>query len=286
MTVGPLSAGTAEPAKWRDLGVRATAALVLIPLALCVVWLGTHWFEIVIAAIAALMAREWVKLAQDGSTGQLVLHLLAALIAAGGPSRLGVHAVLGVLVALWIASVLFRQWERGGHSLWTVVGIPYVSLSALAFVLLRSDDGYGLAAILWVLIIVWSADTVAYFAGRIVGGPKLWPRVSPGKTWSGLGGAVVGGAIASLAAAELFSVHAPAAMLLAGGILGIVEQGGDLFESALKRKAGVKDSANLIPGHGGMLDRVDGLVAAVFFAAVIGVIRGGLDHPAAGLLSW
>ncbi len=284
--MGESSATARDPAKWRDLGVRAAAAVVLIPVVVLVVWMGSYWFEAVITLLAVLMAREWVKLALRGDMVQLALHLGAAVAAPLLATRAELALCLGVVAALWVASIVRRQLQGGGHTLWSVVGIPYVALPAMGFVVLRASDEFGFIAVAWILAVVWAADTAAYFAGRILGGPRLWPRVSPNKTWAGMVGAVVGGAIVGWAGAEIFGVHAPLPMLLGGGALGAIEQGGDLFESALKRYAGVKDSSRLIPGHGGALDRVDGLVAAVTCAAILGIVRAGVDDPARGLFVW
>jgi phosphatidate cytidylyltransferase len=172
------------------------------------------------------------------------------------------------------------------HSFWSIIGVPYIGLSALALMILRGDPQFGLIAVYWLLFVVWGADTLAYFAGRLIGGPKLLPKISPKKTWAGLIGAIVGGVLCS----ALFATVAGLDTLLwfcgIGAILAIVEQAGDFFESALKRSVGVKDSSALIPGHGGMLDRVDGLVAAAAVAALIGCIRAGISAAGKGILLW
>jgi phosphatidate cytidylyltransferase len=284
--LGDSSVTAAEPSKWRDLGVRVAAAAILIPLVVLVVWLGSYWFEAIVALLALLMAREWVKLALRGDTIQLALHLAAALAAPLLVTRAEPYVGLAVVAGLWATSVIRQHLQGREHSLWSIAGVPYVALPAMAFVLLRTSDQFGFIAVSWVLVVVWSADTAAYFAGRVFGGPRLWPRISPKKTWAGMAGAIVGGALASLLTAEFFGVHAAMPMLMVGGALGAIEQGGDLFESALKRHAGVKDSSRLIPGHGGMLDRVDGLVAAVFCAVLLGIARAGLNDPARGLFVW
>ncbi|HKQ95944.1 MAG TPA: phosphatidate cytidylyltransferase [Aestuariivirgaceae bacterium] len=284
--MGNSSVTATDPSKWRDLGVRVVAAAILIPLVVLVVWLGSYWFEAIVTLLALLMAREWVKLALRGDNIQLALHLAAALVAPLLATRIEPSIGLAIVAGLWAASIVRQQLQGREHSLWSIVGVPYVALPAMAFVLLRASDQFGFIAVSWVLVVVWSADTAAYFAGRIFGGPRLWPRISPKKTWAGMAGAIVGGALASLLAAAFFGVHAPIPMLVVGGALGAIEQGGDLFESALKRHAGVKDSSRLIPGHGGMLDRVDGLVAAVFCAVLLGIAREGLHDPARGLFVW
>jgi phosphatidate cytidylyltransferase len=156
----------------------------------------------------------------------------------------------------------------------------------MALVLLRSDPANGLSAIVWVMVTVWSADTLAYFAGRIIGGPKLAPRISPKKTWAGLGGAIAGSALASLIFCAFAGYSGMLALAVIAGLLAVVEQAGDLFKSAWKRFHGVKDSGDLIPGHGGVIDRVDGLVAVATAAAIIGWLRGGIEATATGLLVW
>jgi phosphatidate cytidylyltransferase len=138
---------------------------------------------------------------------------------------------------------------------------------------------------MFVMLIVWVTDIGGYFAGRGIGGPKLWPRVSPKKTWAG----AIGGFAASLAVAAGFAACGFGKilpMLLLGAVLSVASQLGDLFESAVKRRFGVKDSSHIIPGHGGLLDRLDGFVAAVVVAAIFGLLRGGADGVGRGLMVW
>jgi len=150
---------------------------------------------------------------------------------------------------------------------------------------LRRDPVNGFAALLFVLLVVWASDIGGYFAGRAIGGPKLWPRVSPKKTWAGS----LGGFVASLAVAAGFvlcGVGKPLPLAVLGAVLSVVSQLGDLFESAVKRRFGVKDSSHLIPGHGGLMDRLDGFVAAVVAAWIFGFLRHGLHSAASGLMVW
>ena len=154
-----------------------------------------------------------------------------------------------------------------------------------AVLVLRADAQHGALAVLWLLAVVWSTDIAAYFCGRLIGGPKLWPSVSPNKTWSGSIGGALFGTIAGLVTLHLAGVPlgwpaAPVALMAS-----IVSQGGDLFESSMKRRFGVKDSGHLIPGHGGLMDRLDGFIAAAAFALVVGLLRDPAT-PAAGLLVW
>jgi phosphatidate cytidylyltransferase len=151
--------------------------------------------------------------------------------------------------------------------------------------LVRLDQLWGFVALILILLVVWVTDIGGYFAGRGIGGPKLWPRVSPKKTWAG----AVGGFVASLVVAAgfaLFGVSRTGPLLLLGAAISIASQLGDLFESAVKRRFGVKDSSQIIPGHGGLLDRLDGFVAAVVLAAIFGFLRGGVDGVGRGLMIW
>jgi phosphatidate cytidylyltransferase len=152
-------------------------------------------------------------------------------------------------------------------------------------VILPRDQTFGFSALMLILLVVWATDSAGYFAGRGFGGPKLWPRVSPKKTWAG----AVGGFAASLFVAAgfaAFGLARPGPALLLAAVLSVASQLGDLFESAVKRRFGVKDSSHIIPGHGGLLDRLDGFVAAVVLAAVLGLFRGGVDGVGRGLMVW
>ncbi len=176
-----------------------------------------------------------------------------------------------------LAAVRLGTWR-------SATGLAYAALPAIALSLLRGSDLAGLMAILFLFAVVWATDIFAYFVGRAVGGAKLAPRISPGKTWSG----ALGGAAAAVLAGALFSPWLAAGALslgLAALVLSAISQVGDLFESAVKRRAGVKDSSHLIPGHGGVMDRVDGLVAAAVALYLIGAVGGTLQHPAQALFA-
>jgi phosphatidate cytidylyltransferase len=155
----------------------------------------------------------------------------------------------------------------------------------MSSVLVRLDQVEGFVALILILLVVWVTDIGGYFAGRGIGGPKLWPRVSPNKTWAG----AIGGFVASLIVASTFAAFGFGKvwpMLFLGAALSIASQLGDLFESAVKRHFGVKDSSHLIPGHGGLMDRLDGFVAAIVLAAIFGLLRGGLDGVGRALMVW
>lgn len=276
----------AATSKWADLGVRTLSAAVLVPAVMLDVWAGGVWFELFIALICVLMAREWVALTHPGDDRQFALHAVAAMAGAFVPTAVTIWPALIAIGVVWAVSVLLIMMKGGPTTMWSWLGVPYVGLPAIALVVLRADPSWGLLAIIWVLVIVWSADICAYFAGRIIGGPKLAPVLSPKKTWAGLGGAVAGSAVASVLVGYFGGLPSAGLLALVAGMLAVVEQGGDLFKSAWKRHFGVKDSGRLIPGHGGVIDRVDGLVAVAMAAALIGIARGFAVGPAQGLLSW
>jgi phosphatidate cytidylyltransferase len=281
---------TAEPpaqtAKWGDLGVRAASAAVLIPAVLADVWAGGIWFHLFVALIGILMAQEWVTIVHKDNPLQFALHAAGAMCGALLPLDIGLAGGLLAIAVLTFLSAAAAWREKAGGPAWRYLGVPYVSLPPIALVVLRDDPGYGVAAIVFVMLMVWAADTLAYFAGRIIGGPKLAPRISPKKTWAGMGGAMVGSAVAALGVGLTLVVPGLWMLLIVAALLAVVEQGGDLFKSAMKRHYGVKDSGRLIPGHGGVIDRVDGLVAVATVAALIGALRAGIEYAGAGILVW
>ena len=276
----------AQTAKWGDLGVRAASAAVLIPAVLADVWAGGIWFHLFVALIGILMAQEWVNIVHKDNPLQFALHAAGAMCGALLPLDIGLAGGLLAIAVLTVVSAAAAWREAPGGPAWRYLGVLYVSLPPIALVVLRDDPSYGVAAIVLVMLMVWAADTLAYFAGRIIGGPKLAPRISPKKTWAGMSGAMVGSAVAALGVGMTLGVPGLWLLLIVAALLAVVEQGGDLFKSAMKRHYGVKDSGRLIPGHGGVIDRVDGLVAVATAAALIGALRAGIEHAGAGILIW
>jgi phosphatidate cytidylyltransferase len=170
--------------------------------------------------------------------------------------------------------------------MWCAAGLVYAAGILVAPMLLRHDASFGFAAILFLFVIVWLTDITAYFVGRAVGGPKLMPRVSPNKTWSGAIGGTAAAVAGGVIVASQFDVGGLVATGLVAFVLSVISQAGDLLESAVKRRFNAKDASQLIPGHGGLMDRLDGFVTAAIAGALIGIAHGGLDAPARGLMIW
>ena len=171
-------------------------------------------------------------------------------------------------------------------ALMATAGIAYAGGVAAATVLLRSDPIWGLTAIVLTFAVVWSTDSAAYFGGRLIGGPKLWPQVSPKKTWSGALTGTIAAMVAGLAVAVCAGAPRLAPVALVCFAMSVASQLGDLLESSIKRHFGVKDASALIPGHGGVMDRLDGFIFAVALASIVGFVRGGFEGPSRGLLIW
>lgn len=281
--VAPDTPATPETAKGSsNLFMRVVAALVMAPLTIAIAWIGGWpWAWIVIAA-AALLYFEWLMIVGASGNRLAVAAGIAALAVAGVCLMMRrTDLALGIVaVGIALAAVAGRR-QRG----WVASGLIYAAAALIAAILVRRDVEFGFVALMFVLLVVWVTDIGGYFAGRGIGGPKLWPRVSPKKTWAGaIGGLVLGLAVAAGFAWLGFGKMLP--LLLLGAVLSIVSQLGDLFESAIKRRFDVKDSSHIIPGHGGLLDRLDGFVAAIVFAALIGFMRGGLDGVGRGFMVW
>jgi phosphatidate cytidylyltransferase len=265
-----------------DLKPRVAAAAGMGALALAAAWIGGFIFAVFWWLASIVVLWEWqrlvgsARLAERVATGGLALTL-AALFALHN-SILGAIAmpVLGALAVGWLAG---RR-----DAIWAAAGALYAGALIASVVLLRISPSFGLAAILWLFAVVWGTDIAAYFAGRSIGGRRLWPSVSPGKTWSGAIVGAFGGAVLGLTLAG-WTNHL-AALFWLGLSAAIISELGDLFESGLKRRFGVKDSSALIPGHGGLMDRLDGFVAASLFAAIFAGLNSRGSFIAGGLFQW
>ena len=265
-----------------NLLLRVAAALVLVPLALGAAYAGGVFWTALVTVVAVGLYLEWltvvgeVRTVSVGTAGALAVAVAGICCAFGLIDFAVVVLGLGLLVVTLLAA---------GRRHWVAAGFIYAAAAELASVLVRLDPSDGWQALVLVFLVVWASDIGGYVAGRGIGGPKLAPRISPNKTWAG----AIGGFVASLVAAAVWSFAGAGgllAMLLLAAVLSVVSQLGDLAESAVKRHFGVKDSSHIIPGHGGLLDRLDGYVAAIIFAAILGLLRGGLGGVGRGVLGW
>lgn len=279
-------ASGAQPAsRTGDLWIRVASAVVLAPLVIAAVWFGGWFFAGLLAIAAVLMARELAGLLFGGaSVGKSALLAITALIALALAATDLTTAALAAGAAGLAFALAARSWT--GQPLWpALIAYPYLVLPLVALVWLRADPGLGLAVAIWLLTTVWAIDIFAYFAGRFIGGPKLAPKISPKKTWAGLIGGMAGAIAVAVATWNWLGTGSVLALIAIAIVLTVIEQAGDFAESALKRRAGLKDSGNLIPGHGGILDRVDGLVAVALGAALLALVNDAAN-PAAGVLIW
>lgn len=282
-----------------NLQIRLISAAVLLPVVVAAIYLGHPWFTLLLTLFAGAAAWEWTSVAAnvrpEGAAlpvpqkpqGVWLARALLSAVTVGlfvllvglGPAAQHfsiLFLALGwgwlALGAVWLTvTLLSRQFRRTYINL---PGILYVAVAAATLVAIRKDPEWGLASLLWIIALVVAADTGGYIAGRSIGGPKLAPRISPNKTWAGLAGAVIGAGLVGLFTAFILNHTNVWGLALLSAALGVVEQAGDLVESAFKRHFGVKDASHIIPGHGGVLDRVDGLLAVAIAVLVIGEWTG------------
>jgi phosphatidate cytidylyltransferase len=261
----------AEPS---PLTLRILSALVLAPVAVAAVWFGSPWLPILTAVAAAGMAWEWARLCRGGRLGMTgIMLILAAVAAAAAAAIAGFGPAIAVSAAGAAIVFAVARREREDEPQWFALGLLWIAIPCVLLLwLARAEDGGRL--ILWMFAVVWATDTGAYIVGRRVGGPRLAPTWSPRKTWAGMIGGAGCAALAGWATARLLGASALPLVLISAG-LAIVEQFGDLAESVAKRRFGVKDTSGLIPGHGGLLDRLDGFLAVVPAVALLTLIGGG-----------
>jgi phosphatidate cytidylyltransferase len=263
-----------------NLQTRIITAIVLGAATLGLTFAGGIWFTLLAIAIGAIVFHEWVSLTAVRQTslsrifGWAWFTLTAALLLWQGNA-------LPAIGVLFLGAILLAilSWRSGRA--WPMAGLLYAGLPAVALSLLRGDEPFGFTAIIFVFAVVWATDIAAYFTGRAIGGPKLAPRFSPNKTWSGAIGGAVAGVVAGTLIISLLAEPETLFVPLLAFVLSVVSQIGDLAESWVKRFFGVKDSGRLLPGHGGFMDRVDGLVAAAVLMYLIGAIFAQPDAPSA-----
>jgi phosphatidate cytidylyltransferase len=256
------------------------SALTLAPLPIAAIWFGEPWLALLTALAAALMAWEWGRLCRGGraaATGAMPVRIVlvgvvlgtVAISAMGAAGLAAAAALAGAAIVFWVAR------KGSDHQPgWTALGALWVALPCICMLWLASQHTGGRTILLWVLAVVWATDIGAYAIGRMIGGPRLAPRWSPRKTWSGLAGGTLCAALAGAATALTLRLSPALPVVLLSAGLAIVAQFGDLAESLAKRRFGVKDSSGLIPGHGGLLDRLDSLLAVIPAVALLTLIGG------------
>jgi phosphatidate cytidylyltransferase len=269
------------PALSQNLKMRIVSGAVLAAAAFGLAWAGPLPFALLVLVVALFVSWEWGRMVRGvGNDLAFYVHVTAVVVAIG--LACAGYAALGA-AALLCAAIILVPLVFGRGARLSALGVFYVGLPAIALLWLRQDEPYGFAAVLLIFAIVWSSDIAAFAAGRLIGGPKLWPRISPNKTWSGLIGGVTAGAFAAVLVGQAFGDGSPLRLALVGLGLSLVAQMGDLAESALKRLFGRKDASDLIPGHGGFMDRMDSIVAVAVAAAVLALVVNA-HAPARALL--
>lgn len=258
--------GEARTSPSENLKLRIVWGAALAVIALGFAYSGPDTFAVLVLAIGLFLSWEWGRMVRGVNADLALLIHGAAVAAAVGLAATG-YAAIGAAV-LVIAAIILVPLVFGRGARLSALGVLYVGLPAIALLWLRVDAPYGFVAVLLVFAVVWSSDVAAFAGGRLIGGPKLWPRISPNKTWSGLITALAAGGGAGALMALLVPQASLAHLASVGLALSLVAQLGDLGESALKRLFGLKDASGLIPGHGGFMDRMDSIVAAAVAAAV------------------
>jgi phosphatidate cytidylyltransferase len=261
------------------LWTRVASGVVLAPLFLVLVYFAFPFFNGLVAMIAGIVAWEFTRM--DGKAGTKRRALVTtSTVAAIAAMSLG-YGLLAYLIVLASTIVLVVADQRAGRKGFYIVQMAIIYAAVPGLCLLYVMTVGGSRSVFWLLAVVWATDIGAYAFGRMIGGPKLAPSVSPNKTWSGAIGGLASGVLSSTALLFWgYEQHATAALLLLAAVVSVASQSGDLFESALKRRYQVKDSGGLIPGHGGLMDRFDGLWAGAPVAALISLVLGG------GVQSW
>ena len=276
MTVAGTAAGAGECWVPSEVAQRTVTAVALAVPAAAAVILGPPYLPIFVGAIVVVMAWEWVRVtgaAVFGVTGVTLAALLVAAVAAAAFGRFyWAYAIVAAAVPIVLA---VARLHARGYALPIAAGAVYIGVPALALLWLYARPEIGRALVIWLIVIVIACDIGAFFVGRTLKGPKLAPRISPGKTWSGAVGGVTAAVAVGIALGLALGLAGP--LVLAGAALAFagIAQMGDLLESGVKRAFGVKDASGILPGHGGMMDRVDGIVAALVTAALAIWLAGG-----------
>lgn len=273
-----MASAPADPAsRWRDLPQRVVTAIGFGALVLAAIWLGPEAFTALLALGAAALSWEWVHLNGGRLRSLTGIAVPAVVLAAGTLGALGWFGAGFAALALGFAGVWALARLRGGKdgpAAWLAAGVVYIGVGGLCLIFLRGADAAGQAGVLFLFLVVWASDIGAYASGRAIGGPKLAPAISPGKTWAGAAGGLAAAMLAGLGVSALLAPSGLLGPLLAAALLGIAAQAGDLLESGIKRHFRVKDSSHLLPGHGGAFDRLDGVLGAAPPAALLALAAG------------
>ena len=272
--------------------LRAASAAALAPVVLAITYAGGWAFLTLCVVAAARILWEWTALVAHRADLRIIVPGLSGVVIAGALIGVGLAAaaagvlVIEALFAGLAVAALPRDADSVGPIGWAAGGVLYAGAALFGPALLRADPQWGLTALLFLYAIVWITDIFAYLCGRTFGGPLLWSAVSPHKTWSGAIGGLVGGVAAGVGVAYASGIGELGIVGVMAFLLSVLAQAGDLLESAIKRRFGAKDTSDLIPGHGGLMDRIDGFLVAAFAALLIGILHQGTAAPARGLLLW
>lgn len=273
-----MARGQAKPARghFADLKLRVLSALVLAPIALGLLWLGGGAWAVLVALAAGGVVIEWARVCgvRVWVLPGTILPVLVATVGLATAAGLAREALAALV--LGAALLALGAWRNEARRSWLAGGSLYAGIAAIAMVWLREDRPNGIFTVLLILLVVWASDIGAYLFGRLIGGPKLAPRLSPNKTWAGALGGLALAVVVGILMANEFGAPSWAKGGVIAIVLSLASQTGDLAESAFKRRFGVKDSGALIPGHGGILDRLDGMLAAAPVAAILALAWPGV----------
>lgn len=279
----------AAASRGAELPRRVASAVVMIAAALAAAWAGGLWFAAFWALAGVAVGVEWAWMTAGEPKARRIAAQIAAAALALGAAALAItlhffDLSLAFVAVLALGAIGCALAARPVYA--TAAAVPYGAAVFVGVLLIRSDPIDGLLATVWLFVVVWATDIAAFFTGRAIGGPKLAPRLSPKKTWSGALGGVAAAVVLGTCVAAAGGVAKLWPVAAVAFLAAVMAEVGDLFESGVKRVYGAKDSSQLIPGHGGLMDRLDGFLAASTLVAAIGAARGGFDGVGQGLLRW